>query len=295
MTATAAAPPGPAVVAGPERRSRFAAFRSSDFAAFWTGGVISSTGSQMQLAALAWVVAEQTRSGTRTLLLVFLGTIPLVVLSPVGGHLADRFPRRRLMLWTTAVQTVIAFALWWAWMRGAGSYWVLAVFSILGGTAGALNSPAWQALVPELVPRTDLRNAVMLNSAQFNIARATGPAIAGVMIDGVGNGPVFLANAVSFLAVIVALVCMSESPPREHLDRGRFVDEWRAGCSTPAPARASCWRCAAPAAWPCAAPPSSSSSRCCRSRCCTSAPRRTASSSGCSASAPWPPPWWSAG
>ncbi len=183
----------------------------------------------MQLAALAWVVAEETRSGTRTLLLVFLGTIPLVILSPVGGHLADRFPRRRLMLWTTAAQTVIAFALWFTWFRGGGSYWALAFFSILGGTAGALNSPAWQALVPELVPREDLRNAVMLNSAQFNIARATGPAIAGVMIDGVGEGPVFLANALSFLAVIAALLYMSESRPREHLGRGRFVDEWKAG------------------------------------------------------------------
>ena len=149
MTATAAAP----AVGTDRRASRFAAFKSRDFAAFWTGGVISSTGSQMQLAALAWVVAEETRSGTKTLLLVFLGTIPLVILSPVGGHLADRFPRRRLMLWTTSAQALIAFALWLTWYRGHGSYWALATFSILGGTAGALNSPAWQALVPSLVPR----------------------------------------------------------------------------------------------------------------------------------------------
>jgi MFS family permease len=183
----------------------------------------------MQLAALAWVVAVETRSGTKTLLLVFLGTIPLVVLSPVGGHLADRFPRRRLMLWTTGAQTLIAFALWFTWFRGAGSYWALAVFSILGGTAGALNSPAWQALVPELVPRDDLRNAVMLNSAQFNIARATGPAIAGLMIDRVGEGPVFLVNALSFLAVIAALLVMSESPPREHVAGTSFLSQWHEG------------------------------------------------------------------
>lgn len=230
MTATAAGSPTPATTTVPgSSRSRLAAFRSRDFAAFWTGGVISSTGSQMQLATLAWVVAEQTRSGSRTLLLVFLGTIPLVLLSPLGGHLADVHQRRRLLFVTTSAQTVIAFALWGTWTRGAASYWVLAGFSVLGGIAGALNQPAWQALVPELVPRETLRNAVMLNSAQFNIARATGPAIAGLMIDHVGEGPVFLLNAISFFAVLGALLTMSESPPREHANAHQFWAEWKDG------------------------------------------------------------------
>lgn len=190
---------------------------------FWTGAVGSSIGSNMQIAALAWVVAVTTRSATKVTLIAFVTIFPLLVLGPLGGALADRFARRRLLLVTQTALMVQAFTLFVVWQAGLASYWVLFWIALGGGILIAINTPAWQSIVVDLVPRSHLQNAITLNSAQFNVARATGPMIAGLLLAHVGAGACFLANASSFVLVLVALALMRASevaPPSEVVQPG---------------------------------------------------------------------------
>ena len=116
-----------------------------DFRVFWVGAIGSSIGNNMQLAALLWVVAVATRSAAKVTLIAFITVVPLLLLGAVGGALADRFPRRRLLLVTQTLLMVQAFALWGLWEAGYGSYWVLFTVSLAGGVLIALNVPAWQS------------------------------------------------------------------------------------------------------------------------------------------------------
>lgn len=183
-----------------------------DYRLFWVGGAVSSIGSHMQLAALAWVVATSTRSAYRVGLIAFAGIVPLLFLSPVGGTLADRFVRRRLLLLTNGMLLAAASALWATWVLGAGDYWVLFAIAGVTGILTALQTPAWQSLIVELVPRHHLQNAVTLNSTQFNVARALGPIAAGVVLARSGAGLCFALNALSFVAVIVCLAAIDAAP-----------------------------------------------------------------------------------
>lgn len=191
------------------RSLRALAFR--DFRIFWSGAIGSSIGTNMQLAALLWVVAVATRSAAQVTLIAFITIVPLLLLSPLGGAIADRFPRRRVLLVTQSLLMVQAFALWGLWEAGLAPYWVLFVLSLAGGVVIALNTPAWQSIVPTLVPRSYLQNAITLNSMQFNVARAAGPMLAGVLIAWVGAGICFLINALSFVLVLVALLLMTSA------------------------------------------------------------------------------------
>ncbi|HEY3095469.1 MAG TPA: MFS transporter [Acidimicrobiia bacterium] len=182
-----------------------------DFRVFWSGAIGSSIGNNMQLAALLWVVAVSTRSATKVTLVAFITVVPLLLLGPLGGALADRFPRRRLLLVTQTLLMVQAFVLWGLWEAGLAPYWVLLVLSLIGGVLIALNVPAWQSIVPELVPRSFLQNAVTLNSVQFNVARAAGPMLAGLLIAWVGAGICFLINALSFVLVLIALLLITSA------------------------------------------------------------------------------------
>lgn len=186
------------------RALRALAFRN--FRLFWAGAIGSSIGTNMQIAALGWVVAVSTRSATKVTLIAFVTIFPLLVLGPVGGALADRFARRRLLLVTQTALMAQAFALWIVWSAGAGTYWVLFWIALAGGILVALNTPAWQSIVVDLVPRSHLQNAITLNSTQFNVARATGPMIAGILLARVGAGACFLGNALSFVLVLAALL-----------------------------------------------------------------------------------------
>lgn len=213
------------------------ALGSRDYRVFWSAALVSSVGSHMQLAALGWVVAVLTGSAAKVGLIAFATIIPLVFLSPVAGSLTDRYPRRLLLLVTMAVQTAQATALCITWVAGIRSYWLIFALSIVGGIATAMNGPVLQAFVPELVPRRDLPNAVMLNSAQFNVAKALGPITAGILlVNTAGAGWCFLLNAVSFGAVMIAVASIREGrhpPPlerhtgywRDFVDGTRFV--WR--------------------------------------------------------------------
>jgi MFS family permease len=193
-----------------------------DFRVFLTGAIGSSIGNNMQLTALLWVVAVTTRSASKVTLIAFITVVPLLLLGPLGGALADRFPRRRLLLVTQTLSMLQAFALWGVWESGVASYWVMFGLSLAGGVFIALNVPAWQSIVPELVPREFLQNAITLNSVQFNVARAAGPMLAGLLIAWVGAGICFLINALSFVLVLVALLLITSAdtapgePESEH-------------------------------------------------------------------------------
>lgn len=190
------------------------AFNSRDFRLLWGAAVVSSSGSAMQLAALGWVVALLTQSATKVGLIAFIGVAPLVLLSPVGGSLADRYPRRKVLLVTQMVQMAQAVALWTSWAAGVRSFWLLFVLAGLGGATAALNAPVWQAYIPALVPRSDLPNAVMLNSTQFNIAKALGPVVAGILlVDTAGASWCFLLNALSFAYVLGTLIVIRTDAP----------------------------------------------------------------------------------
>ena len=182
------------------------ALSSRDYRVFWGAALVSSVGSQMQLAALGWVIAVLTGSATKVSLVAFATIIPLVVLSPVAGSLTDRYPRQRLLLATMAIQTAQATALCILWFAGIREFWLVFLLALVGGAATGLNGPVLQAFVPELVPRPDLPNAVMLNSAQFNVAKALGPIAAGILlVNTAGASWCFLLNAVSFAGVMIAV------------------------------------------------------------------------------------------
>ncbi|MGH9026080.1 MAG: MFS transporter [Acidimicrobiia bacterium] len=189
----------------------FRALGFRDFRIFWSAAVVSSIGSNMQLAALLWVVAISTRSAARVSLVAFVGVVPLLLLSPLGGALADRFARRHVLAITQALMMIQALVLWTVWISGAGSYWVLFALALTNGMLAALSTPSWQVFVVDLVPRAYLQNAITLNTTQFNVARAVGPLVAGVLIAEFGAGLCFLLNGVSFVFVLLALIALSAS------------------------------------------------------------------------------------
>jgi MFS family permease len=186
-----------------------------DFRIFWIGALVSNTGGWMQRVTVPFVLFEMTGSAAWVGFAAFAQFIPVVVLGPIGGSLADRFSRRNLLIATQSIQAVLSFVLWGLWMADLAEAWVIVVIVVGVGAAFGLNGPAWQAFVSELVPRELLLNAVTLNSTQFNASRAVGPAIGGVVLATMGAGGAFLINALSFAAVLGALFMIASRPPQE--------------------------------------------------------------------------------
>jgi MFS family permease len=193
-------------------RQAVKALRHRDFALFWSGALVSTAGTWMQNVTVPFVLLEITHSAVWVGLAAFVQFLPAVILGPVAGSLADRLPRRTLLLWSQAGQGTLALGLWAAWVGHVRRPVILLILVGVSGIVGALAIPAWQAFVSELVPRADLLNAVMLNSAQFNAGRAIGPAAGGVLLGLYGPSWAFLLNGLSYLAVIVALLMVSARP-----------------------------------------------------------------------------------
>lgn len=181
------------------------ALRHRDFRLFWGGQLVSLVGTWMQSVGQAWLVLELTHSPLQLGLVTALQFIPVMLLSPVGGAMTDRLPKRRIILVTQATMMLQALAL--AALVGSGHvrYWHVAVLAAIYGVGRALDIPARQAYVTDLVGRADVPNAVALNSVVFNGARIVGPAVAGLLIARFGVALAFLLNALSFLAVLAAL------------------------------------------------------------------------------------------
>jgi predicted MFS family arabinose efflux permease len=192
-----------------------APFRHRMFAILWTGAFVSNIGTWMETIGVGILVTEATDQSLWTGLVAAAGFAPLAVLGPVGGALADRLPRRRLLLVTTTIQTVLATTLTVLVATGEPSPAIVTLIIFAAGCAQSIGFPAYQAVLPDLVPEEDLVGAVALSSAQWNLGRVVGPALAGVLITVGGYEWAFGFNAVSFLAVIFAVLQLRLPPPAE--------------------------------------------------------------------------------
>ena len=202
----AATPPLPPK---PGLREAGAALRVPEFRRFWLGALVSNSGRWMQNVAVPFVLYQLTESATWVGLASFAQFLPAMLFGPLGGSLADRFPRRSVLLVAQSAMAAVALALWALWASGAATPWsVVGLVAVLGAVSG-ISIGSWQAFVSELVPRELLLNAVTLNSAQFNGARAFGPAVGGVILATSGPSGAFAVAAVSFVAVLSALASIS--------------------------------------------------------------------------------------
>jgi len=186
-------------------RRIFKAFQYRDFRLLWFGACTSSIGTWMQEIAQNWLVLEITKSPFLLGLDAFLGDIPIFLFSLFGGVVADRMDRRHLLIGSQLVQMTSAFTLVALIVSGKIQVWHILVSSFVVGTAQAFGGPAYSALVPSLVEKEDLPNAIALNSIQFNLARVIGPVLGGLALKYVGSAWCFGLNGLSFIAVIISL------------------------------------------------------------------------------------------
>jgi MFS family permease len=192
----------------------FAALRVPNYRRFITGQIISMCGTWMQTIALGWLVLSLGASGTMLGVVTAAQFIPILVLGPYGGLVADRANTRRLLICTASLQAALAAALGILAMTHVATLWMVIVVAALQGMTQAADNPARQSFVLEMVGPEYLANAVSLNSVTMNAARVVGPAIAGATISLAGTGPCFLLNAVSFGAVLIALFRLDRSALR---------------------------------------------------------------------------------
>ena len=193
----------------------FAALRYRNFRLLWIGLVISFSGSFMQQAAILWHVSLLASPGRKGLALGLVGlvrVVPIVCFSLLAGTAADVFDRRKLMLITNVGGTIVASVLAVLVFRGVHALWPIYLLAACGASVGAFDPPARQALMPMLVPRQDLPNAINLTTVMVQVAAVGGPALAGPMIAIGGVGWAYIFNAISFLFVVIALVLMRDVP-----------------------------------------------------------------------------------
>jgi len=189
----------------------FKAFQYRDFRLLWFGACTSSIGTWMQIVAQSWLVFDISHSAFLLGLDSFLGQIPILLFSLVGGVIADRIDRRRVLLGSQYVQMTCAFflTLLIAFNLLRHHVWPILCLSFIVGCAQSFGGPAYQALVPSLVEREDLANAIALNSIQFNLARAIGPVLGGLALTQLGAAWCFGLNGLSFVAVIISLLLLT--------------------------------------------------------------------------------------
>ncbi len=222
---TAAVGPAPqATLPGGVMPPVLRALRNHDYRYFWLGNFLSNIGTWMQNVALGWLVLDLSNSAFWLGMVGFASSAPMLVFSLLGGVIADRMDRRRLLIRTQSAMMLFAFVL--AALSYAKVITVpqIVVLALLTGVAMSLNMPAYQALVPQLVPREDLTNAIGLNSAQFNLSRIIGPSLGGLVMAWLGASTNFLLNGISFLGLLLVLVRM-RIPAPEH--DGSDASLWR--------------------------------------------------------------------
>ena len=219
------------MIAALTRLSTFSAFRHRNYRLFWTGMLGSQVGTWMQSTAQSYLVWELTRSALATSLVTLFFSFPSTVLSLVGGVVADRMDRRRLILVTQTVFLLQAVVLTVLTFAGRIRIWEIYALAMMNGTVMAFDSPGRQSMLPSLVPREDLSNAVALNSTIFNASRVVGPPLAGLVYAAVGPGWCFALNAVSFLAILYPLWIMRLTRAPTGIVRTHLWDDLREGLS----------------------------------------------------------------
>jgi MFS family permease len=214
----------------------FRALSNRNYRLYAAGGVVSNTGTWMQRVAQDWLVLQLTGSGTALGITIGLQFLPMLLLSPYAGLIADRFPKRRLLQVTQLMMAGPALLLGLLAITGVVQPWHVYVLALAFGVGTAFDAPARQSFVSEMVAKDDLTNAVGLNSASFNLARIMGPALAGFMIAGLGGGAqatgwVIAINALSYGAVVLALQRMRvrdlDTPDPQKRQKGMIRDGLR--------------------------------------------------------------------
>ena len=225
----------------------FSALRFRNYRLFFASQAVSFSGTWMQLIAQSWLVLQLTGSGTALGTVMAMQFLPTLLLAPFGGMIADRYDKRRLIMATQSIAGLLALTLGIVTITGTVELWIVYTIAAGFGAVTAVDNPSRQTFVMEMVGPADVSNAVTLNSVVVNTARAIGPAIGGVLIATVGIGQCFVVNAVSYLAVVIALVLIrtdelhpsarSARAPRQLFATDSTMRGTRRRCER----RSSCW------------------------------------------------------
>ena len=210
-------------------RVTFAALAIPNYRRYVAGQSVSLCGTWMQMAAQSWLVLTLSHSATTLGVIVALQTLPVLLLGPYGGVIADRVDKRRLMVALQVAMGLQALILGLLTITGSVRLWEVGVLAVLLGLNNAFESPARQSFMLELVGEESLRNAISLNSVMVNVARIVGPALAGVLIALIGEGICFLANAASFVAVVASLVTLDRAAITPSAPSGSAPGQLREG------------------------------------------------------------------
>jgi MFS family permease len=249
------------------------ALRYRNYRLFFGGQIVSLIGNWMTMTATSWLVYRLTGSAWMLGVVGFAGQLPSVLLTPLAGIVVDRWNQHRLLMATQVLSMLQSFALAALVFSGHMTIPALIALNVLQGLINAFDMPCRQSFVISLIEnKEDLSNAIAMNSSMFNLARIAGPAVAGVVIAAAGEGWCFMADALSFLAVLVALASMTvagggcpkpRSLPARRERSARAPNSAKAGATSPAPSRsARSWRFSRPSAfWACLTRSSSRSSR----------------------------------
>jgi Arabinose efflux permease len=204
-------------------RSPFSALNAPNFRALWLWTPLSSLGSMVQYVGAAWLMASITDSADMVALVQTATTLPLFLFSIAAGTLSDSWDKRLVMLTAQAFMLAASLLLAALVFFGIASPWMLLGFTFIIASGTALNNPAWQASVGELVPREDLAAAISLNAIAFNITRSVGPAIGGAIVAAAGAATAFALNAASYLGLLLKLIAIGPFAPRKTLPREPFM------------------------------------------------------------------------
>ncbi|MGH7765026.1 MAG: MFS transporter [Candidatus Dormibacteraceae bacterium] len=201
-----------AVAEQPVPARMWGALRHRNYRLFLTGQIVSTVGTWMQSVAMPWLALQLTHNGFLVGLVLAAQFMPVLIGSPLGGVVADRYRKRNVLLFTQSLFMVPSFALFVLSANGHAQYWMVIVAAFATGTVSLFDVPSRQAFLVEMVGKRDLMNAIALNSSVFNGAAVIGPAVAGVLIAAIGLPICFLANSLSYLAAIGALLLMRNLP-----------------------------------------------------------------------------------
>ncbi|MCW5879521.1 MAG: MFS transporter [Anaerolineae bacterium] len=198
----------------------FSALRHRNFRLYWFGQIVSLSGTWMQTTAQSWLIYELTLSPLTLGVLSFASQLPTLIFSLFAGVLADRVNKRSALILTQSLAMIQAFVLAALVLSGRIQAWQVIALALVLGIINAFDNPIRQSFIPELVPRTDMMNAIALGASAFNGARIVGPALGGAIVAAIGAGGAFFLNALSFLAVLIGLLMMrvTPRPPRAQRD-----------------------------------------------------------------------------
>src|ERR1700743_1262097 len=210
-------------------RTTFSSLKIPNYRLYFTGQSISMAGTWVHMTAQSWLVLTLTHSSTDLGLAVALQALPVLLLGPYGGVVADRVDKRRLMIALQTAMGAQALVLGLLVLLGSVRFWEICVLAVILGLNNAFENSARQAFVREMVGQDELGTAITLNSVTVNAARAVGPGIGGILIATVGTGTCFLLNAASFVAVVTSLLMMARSARRPSPPSGRARGQLREG------------------------------------------------------------------